>query len=82
MGICAVGVTEELKMEVELNQRSALRSILFAVVIDRLADAVRNLWTTMSADDITICSESREQVEEHLEGKEGQLHQDRVSEYK
>ena len=37
--------------------------------MDRLTDEVRqeSPWTMMFADDIVICSESREQVEEHLE---------------
>ncbi|WP_139267332.1 reverse transcriptase domain-containing protein, partial [Escherichia coli] len=48
---------------------SALSPVLFAVVIDRLTDEVRqeSPWTMMFADDIVICSESREQVEENLE---------------
>ncbi|KAK2891434.1 hypothetical protein Q8A73_017099 [Channa argus] len=66
---CAVGVTEELKVEVGLHQGSALSPFLFALVMDRLTDEVRqeSPWTMMFADDIVICSESREQVEENLE---------------
>ncbi|KAF7655639.1 hypothetical protein LDENG_00052670, partial [Lucifuga dentata] len=66
---CAVGVTEEFKVEVGLHQGSALSPFLFAVVMDRLTDEVRqeSPWTMMFADDIVICSESREQVEENLE---------------
>ncbi|KAK2899617.1 hypothetical protein Q8A73_012746 [Channa argus] len=66
---CAVGVTEEFKVEVGLHQRSALSPFLFALVMDRLTDEVRqeSPWTMMFADDIVICSESREQVEENLE---------------
>ena len=47
---CAVGVTEEFK-------------------VDRLTDEVReeSPWTMMFADDIVICSENREQVEEKIE---------------
>ncbi|KAF7647582.1 hypothetical protein LDENG_00169870 [Lucifuga dentata] len=64
---CAVGVTEEFKVEVGLHQGSALSPFLFAVVMDRLTDEVRqeSPWTMMFADDIVICSESREQVEEN-----------------
>ena len=42
---------------------------MFAVVMDRLTDEVRqeSRWTTMFADDIVICIESREQREEKLE---------------
>ncbi|KAK3549709.1 hypothetical protein QTP86_007157 [Hemibagrus guttatus] len=40
-----------------------------AVVMDQLSEEVRqeSPWTMMFADDIVICSESREQVEESLE---------------
>ncbi|KAK3524421.1 hypothetical protein QTP70_027975 [Hemibagrus guttatus] len=42
---------------------------LFPMVIDQLSEEVRqeSPWTMMFADDIVICSESREQVEESLE---------------
>ena len=42
---------------------------LFAVVMERLTEEVRqeSLCMLMFADDIVICSESREQVEENLE---------------
>ncbi|KAK2896145.1 hypothetical protein Q8A73_015633 [Channa argus] len=66
---CVVGVTEEFKVEVGLHQGSALSPFLFALVMDRLTDEVRqeSPWTMMFADNIVICSESREQVEENLE---------------
>ncbi|KAK3564608.1 hypothetical protein QTP86_023760 [Hemibagrus guttatus] len=66
---CAVGQTEESKVEVGLHQGSALSPFLFAIVMDQLSEEVRqeSPWTMMSADDIVICSESREQVEENLE---------------
>ncbi|KAK3573699.1 hypothetical protein QTP86_032064 [Hemibagrus guttatus] len=62
---CAVGQTEELG----LHQGLALSPFLFAMVMDQLSDGVRqeSPWTMMFADDIVICSESREQVEENLE---------------
>ncbi|KAK3506129.1 hypothetical protein QTP70_002328 [Hemibagrus guttatus] len=65
---CAVGQTEEFKVEVGLHQRSALSPFLFAIVMDQLSEEVRqeSPWTMMFADDIVICSESREQVEESL----------------
>ncbi|KAK3530003.1 hypothetical protein QTP86_009393 [Hemibagrus guttatus] len=50
-------------------RESALSPFLFAIVMDQLSEEVRpeSLWTMMFADDIVICSESREQVEENLE---------------
>ncbi|MCJ8748268.1 hypothetical protein PDJAM_G00163190 [Pangasius djambal] len=66
---CAVGQTEEFKVEVGLHQGSALSPFLFAMVMDQLSKEVRqeSPYTMMFADDIVICSESREQVEENLE---------------
>ncbi|KAK3543373.1 hypothetical protein QTP70_018378 [Hemibagrus guttatus] len=66
---CAVGQTEEFNVEVGLHQGSALSLFLFAIVMDQLSEEVRqeSPWTMMFADDIVICSESREQVEENLE---------------
>ena len=42
---------------------------LFAMVMDRLTDEVRqeSLWTIMFADGIVMCSETREQVAENQE---------------
>ncbi|KAK3543895.1 hypothetical protein QTP70_030268, partial [Hemibagrus guttatus] len=66
---CAVGQTEEFKVEVGLHQGSALSPFMFAIMMDQLSEEVRqeSPWTMMFADDIVICSESREQVEENLE---------------
>ncbi|KAK3552816.1 hypothetical protein QTP86_022562, partial [Hemibagrus guttatus] len=66
---CAVGQTEEFNVEVGLHQGSAPSPFLFAIVMDQLSEEVRqeSPWTMMFADDIVICSESREQVEENLE---------------
>ena len=66
---CAMGVTEEFRVEVGLHQGSALSPFLFAIVMDRLTYEVRqeSPWTMMFADDIVICDESSEQVEENLE---------------
>ncbi|KAK3528964.1 hypothetical protein QTP70_014145 [Hemibagrus guttatus] len=66
---CAVGQTEEFKGEVGLHQGLVLSPFLFAIVMDQLSGEVRqeSPCTVMFADDIVICSESREQVEENLE---------------
>ncbi|XP_065665589.1 uncharacterized protein LOC136087013 [Hydra vulgaris] len=62
-------MTDKFKVEVGLHQGSALSSLLFEIAMDRLTDEVRqeSPWTMMLADDIVICSESREQVEVNLE---------------
>ncbi|KAK3556417.1 hypothetical protein QTP70_008352 [Hemibagrus guttatus] len=72
---CAVGQTEEFNVEVGLHQGSALSSFLFAIVMDQLSKEVRqeSPWTMMFAEDIVICIESREQVEENLESYIGAL---------
>ena len=66
---CAVGVTERFEVKVGLHQGSALSPCLFAMVMDRMTDEIREEapWTMMFADDIVFCSESKKQVEEKLE---------------
>lgn len=56
---CAVGETEEFKVEVGLHQGPALSPISFAMVTERLTDKVgqESPWTVMFADDILIWSE-------------------------
>ena len=52
-----------------LHQGLALSPCLFAMVMDRMTDDIREETplTMMFADDIVICSESKEWVEEKLE---------------
>ena len=66
---CAVRVTEGFEVKVGLHQGSALSPCLFAMMMDRMTDEIREEapWTMMFADDIVICSESKERVEEKLE---------------
>ena len=66
---CALGVTEGFEVKVGLHQGSALILCLFAMVMDRMTDEIREeaSWTMMFADDIVICSESKEQVEDKLD---------------
>ena len=66
---CAVGVTEGFEVKVGLHQGLAFNPGLFAMVMDRMTDEIREEapWTMMFADNIMICSESKEQVEEKLE---------------
>ena len=65
-----VGMTECFKVEVGLHQGSALSPFLFAVVMDRMTERIRQgpPWNMMFADDISICVKSREEAEESLEG--------------
>ena len=66
---CAVGTTENFKVKFGLHQGSALNPFLFAVIMDRVTDEVRREppWTMLFADDIVICEETREEVEQRLE---------------
>ena len=66
---CVVGLTDWFKVEVGLHQGSAQRPFLFAIVMDRLTNEVRqeSPWNMMFTDDIVICSESKKQVERSLE---------------
>ena len=56
---CAVGVTEGFEVKVGLHLGSALSPCLFAMVMYRMTDEIREEapWTMMFADDIVICSE-------------------------
>ena len=66
---CAIGTTESFKVKVGLHQGSALSPFVFAVIMDRLMDEVRRKppWTMLFADDIVICEETREEVDQRLE---------------
>ena len=66
---CAVAVTEGFELKVGLYQGSAWSPCLFANMMDTMTDEMREKapCIIMFADDIVICSESKEQVEEKLE---------------
>ena len=66
---CAVGNTESFKVKVGLHHGSALSLFMFAVIMDRLTDELRREppWTMLFADNIVICEETREEVEQRLE---------------
>ena len=68
-GEVCIGTTERFKIKVGLHQDSALSAFLFAVIMDRLTDEVRRepSWTMLFADDIVICEQTREEVEQRLE---------------
>ncbi|KAK3570267.1 hypothetical protein QTP86_017111, partial [Hemibagrus guttatus] len=63
------GVAEKYVRVVQDMYERIRTVVKCAVVMDQLSEEVRqeSPWTMMFADDIVICSESREQVEENLE---------------
>ena len=65
----AAGVTKDFTVKVGLHQGLALSLFLFAIIMDRLTDKVRQeaLWTMLFADNIVICSETKQQAEDNLE---------------
>ena len=66
---CAVGTTESFMVKVRLHQGSTLSPFLFAMIIDGLTDEVMREppWTMLFADDIVICEEIRDEVEQRIE---------------
>ncbi|KAK3509954.1 hypothetical protein QTP70_023778 [Hemibagrus guttatus] len=63
------GVAEKYVRVVQDMYERSRTVVRCAVVMDQLSEEVsqESPWTMMYADDIVICSESREQVEENLE---------------
>ncbi|KAK3507880.1 hypothetical protein QTP70_002299 [Hemibagrus guttatus] len=63
------GVAEKYVRVVQDMYERSRTVVRCAVVMDQLSEEVRqeSPWTMMFADDIVICSESREQAEENLE---------------
>ena len=66
---CAVVTRESFKVKIRPHQGSVLSLFLFAVIMDKLMDEVRRepQWTMLFADDIVICKETRQEVEQRLE---------------
>ena len=66
---CVVVTRESFKVKIRLHQGLALSLFLFAVIMDKLTDEVRRepLWTMLFTDDIVICKETRQEVEQRLE---------------
>ncbi|KAK3533185.1 hypothetical protein QTP70_013590 [Hemibagrus guttatus] len=56
---CAVGQTEEFKVEVGLHQGSALSPFLFAIVMDQLSEEGYNTWRLMPSYEWMIPEEDQ-----------------------
>ena len=65
----SIGTSDWFNVQVGLHQGSAMSPFLFALVLDRWTDNVRqeSPWNLMYADDIVICEKTREQLEISLE---------------
>ena len=65
----SVGETEGIQVKVGLHQGSSLSPYLFDLIMDVLAMGVReeSPWCMLFADDIALCSTSKEEVERKTE---------------
>ena len=65
---CPIEANESFKVKVRLHQGSALSPLLFAMIMDKLTDELRRetLWKMLFADDIVICKETSEEVEQRI----------------
>ena len=66
---CAVGTTTDFYVKAGLHQGSALSPFLFAIVMDSLTEQIQKVaaWDMIFADDVALCGNSCEKVEEYLE---------------
>ena len=66
---CATGVTMDFEVNVGVHRGSVLSPLLFNIVMDFLTEEVRleAPWNMMFADDVVLCTETKEEVEEQLE---------------
>ena len=84
-GRCAVETTDGFGVEVGLHQGSALCPFLFAIIMDRLTDGIRQEaapWIITFPDDIVICSEHKQQMEASLKRWRHALEKRRISQQK
>ena len=68
--VTSVGETDEIEIEVGLHQGSALNPFLFILILDVITEEIQEdtPWTMLFADDLVLCNETRERMEERLEG--------------
>ena len=66
---CAAGITRDFEVSVGVHQGSAPSPLLLAIVMDCLTEKVRleAPWNMMFVDDVVLCTETKEKVEELLE---------------
>ncbi|XP_063615410.1 uncharacterized protein LOC134788449 [Penaeus indicus] len=66
---CAAGETEVFEVAVGLHQGSALSPFLYAIIIDCLTQEVQREapWDMLFADDVVVCGNRRDEIEERLE---------------
>ena len=64
-----LGETESLEVKVGLHQGSTLSPFLFNIVMEVMTDGVRERapWCMMYADDVVLCAETKEELEQKLE---------------
>ncbi len=65
----SVGLTNWIEVRVGLHQGSSLSPYLFDIIMDVIAQGVKDQapWCMLFADDIVLCSTSREEVEQKTE---------------
>ena len=66
---CVVGITQNFKVKVGLQQGSRLSPFLLAIIMTRVKDEVRREppCTMLFPDDIVICEETGKEVDRRLE---------------
>ena len=64
----AAGLTEEIKVGVELRQGSALSLFIFAIIMDKLTEDIRKdaPWDMLFADDIVLSRQNHRDLEDDL----------------